>query len=232
MAYLWTPPAELASSNLAAFLRATGQPGHDMLAVTADNDPARLVHEVFKFCDVRFYRNPGKMLDLGRGEPWARWCVGGTTNVVLNCIDKHRGTEIWDKPFLICEGEDRREQRELSYAEFFSTIERLASGLRKLGIGKGEVVAIYMPNLPETFAAFFAVLKIGAIVMPLFSGFGPDPIRSRLNHGEAKAVITAHGTWRRGTPAALKSVLDEALSCESQLCHFGSPLKIAGAIAR
>lgn len=67
-----------------------------------------------------------------------------------------------------------------------------------------------MPNLPETFAAFFAILKVGAIVMPLFSGFGTSPIQWRLNHGEAKAVITANGTWRRGA-APLKSVVDEAL---------------------
>lgn len=220
MAYLWTPPAELVErSNLSAFLRATGHPDYDTLAAKADSDPAWLIQEVFKFCDVRFYRKPDKILDLGRGEPWARWCVGGTTNVVLNCIDKHRGTDIWDRPFLTWEGEDRHEQRRLSYAEFSSAVERLASGLRKLGIGKGDVVAIYMPNLPETFAAFFAILKIGAIVMPLFSGFGPDPIRSRLNHGEAKAVITANGTWRRGAPAPLKSVLDEALESTPSVQH-------------
>nr|WP_276542005.1 AMP-binding protein [Bradyrhizobium elkanii] len=107
----------------------------------------------------------------------------------------------------------------MSYAEFAFAVERLASGLRKLGIGKGDVVAIYMPNLPETFIAFFAILKIGAIVMPLFSGFGPDPIRARLNHGEAKAVITANGTWRRGAPAPLKSVLDEALETAPTVQH-------------
>ncbi|MHC2230629.1 acetyl-CoA synthetase [Bradyrhizobium elkanii] len=220
MAYLWTPPAELVEkSNLSAFLRATGQPDYDTLAAKADIDPAWLAQEVFGFCDVRFYRKPEKILDLARGEPWARWCVGGTTNIVLNCIDKHRGTEVWDKTFLLWEGEDRREQRRLSYAEFAFAVERLASGLRKLGIGKGDVVAIYMPNLPETFMAFFAILKIGAIVMPLFSGFGPDPIRARLNHGEAKAVITANGTWRRGAPAPLKSVLDEALETAPTVQH-------------
>ncbi|MCC8943896.1 AMP-binding protein [Bradyrhizobium sp. Arg62] len=220
MAYLWTPPAELVEkSNLSAFLRATGQPNYDTLAAKADIDPAWLAQEVFGFCDVRFYRKPEKILDLARGEPWARWCVGGTTNIVLNCIDKHRGTEVWDKTFLVWEGEDRREQRRLSYAEFASAVERLASGLRKLGIGKGDVVAIYMPNLPDTFMAFFAILKIGAIVMPLFSGFGPDPIRARLNHGEAKAVITANGTWRRGAPAPLKSVLDEALETAPTVQH-------------
>jgi acetyl-CoA synthetase len=203
MQYAWTPPAELVKqSNLTAFLGATGQADYDALAAKAEADPAWLMEEVFKFCDVRFCRRYDQMLDVSRGQPWARWCVGGTTNMVLNCIDKHRDTAIWHQTFLVWEGEDRRERRSLTYAEFAGDVDRLASGLRHLGIGKGDVVAIYMPNLPETFAAFFAILKLGAIVMPLFSGFGPDPIRSRLNHGEAKAVITANGTWRRGTLSA------------------------------
>jgi len=220
MAYLWTPPAELVeASNLTAFLRATGQPDYDALAAKADADPAWLMEEVFRFCGVRFYRPYEKMLDLARGQPWARWCVGGTTNIVLNCLDKHRGTAIWDQTFLVWEGEDRREQRQLTYAEFASGVGALARALHDLGIGKGDVVAVYMPNLPETFMAFFAILKIGAIVMPLFSGFGPNPIRARLNHGEAKAVITADGTWRRGAAASLKSVLDEALETAPSVRH-------------
>jgi acetyl-CoA synthetase len=220
MAYLWTPPVELVeASNLTAFLRATGQPDYDALAAKADADPAWLMEEVFRFCGVRFYRPYEKMLDLARGQPWARWCVGGTTNIVLNCLDKHRGTAIWDQTFLVWEGEDRREQRQLTYAEFASGVGALARALHDLGIGKGDVVAIYMPNLPETFMAFFAILKIGAIVMPLFSGFGPNPIRARLNHGEAKAVITADGTWRRGAAASLKSVLDEALETAPSVRH-------------
>ncbi|WJR76679.1 AMP-binding protein [Bradyrhizobium sp. NP1] len=220
MAYLWTPPAALVEqSNLSAFLRATGQPHYDALAARANADPAWLMEEVFRFCDVRFYRKYDRMLDLARGQPWARWCVGGTTNIVLNCLDKHRDTAVWDQTFLVWEGEDKHEQRRLSYAEFAAEVGRLASGLRQLGIGKGDVVAIYMPNLAETFVAFFAILKIGAIVMPLFSGFGPAPILSRLNHGEAKAVITANGTWRRGVGAPLKSVLDEALASAPSVRH-------------
>ena len=176
--------------------------GEEALSASSDKmDPTWLMEEVFRFCSIRFYRPYEKMLDLARGQPWARWCVGGTTNIVLNCLDKHRGTAIWDQTFLVWEGEDRREQRQLTYAEFASGVGALARALHDLGIGKGDVVAIYMPNLPETFMAFFAILKIGAIVMPLFSGFGPNPIRARLNHGEAKAVITADGTWRRGRSA-------------------------------
>jgi acetyl-CoA synthetase len=218
--YIWTPPPDLvANSNLTAFLQATGQRDYDDLAARADADPAWLMQEVFKFCDVRFYRRPDTMLDLSDGQPFARWCVGGTTNIVLNCIDKHRGTPVWDQTFLVWEGEDRQQQRSLTYAEFDREVGRLAQGLRDLGIVRRDVVAIYMPNLPETFVAFFAALKLGAIVMPLFSGFGPSPIQSRLNHGGAKAVITASGTWRRGVPAPLKSVLDVALEAAPSVQH-------------
>jgi acetyl-CoA synthetase len=220
MPYAWVPPIELLQeSNLTAFLRATGQSDYDALAAKAESEPAWLMEQVFKFCNVRFYRNYDQMLDLTRGQPFARWCVGGTTNIVLNCIDKHRGTPVWDQPFLVWEAEDKHERRELRERMFAEAVNRIASGLRKFGIQKGDVVAIYMPNVPETFAAFFAILKIGAIVMPLFSGFGPTPIQSRLNDGEAKAVITAAGTWRRGAAAPLKSVLDEALENAPAVQH-------------
>jgi acetyl-CoA synthetase len=218
--YIWEPPPELvAASNLTAFLRATGQADYDQLAARAEADPAWLMEEVFRFCDVRFYRRYDRMLDVSRGEPWARWCVGGTTNIVLNCIDRHRDTPVWDQTFLVWEGEDISEQRQLTYREFDREVGRLAQALCKLGIGRGDVVAIYMPNLPETFVAFFAILKLGAIAMPLFSGFGPSPIQARLNHGGAKAVITANGTWRRGVPAPLKSVLDVALAASPTVQH-------------
>jgi len=193
--YLWMPPSELvAQSNLTAFLRATGHRDYDDLAAQAETDPAWLMRAVFSFCDVRFYRTYDQLLDLSRGQPWARWCVGGTTSIVLNCIDKHRDTAVWDQTLLVWEGEDQREQRSLTYRAFDAEVGRLAQALSRLGIGRGDVVAIYMPNLPETFIAFFAILKLGAIVMPLFSGFGPAPLQTRLNHGEAKAVITASGT--------------------------------------
>lgn len=218
--YVWGPSPDLvAQSNLTAFLRATEHEDYDSLAAAAEADPAWLMEQVFKFCDVRFYKPYGNMLDTSRGEPWARWCVGGTTSIVLNCIDKHRDTPVWDQTFMVWEGEDKTEQRTLSYRELDREVCRLAQGLRDLGIRRGDVVALYMPNLPETFIAFFAVMKLGAILLPLFSGFGPAPIVSRLNHGEAKAVITANCTWRRGTLAPLKPVLDTALEQAPSVQH-------------
>src|SRR5262249_43802977 len=138
-AYVWTPPPELVEqSNLTAFLRMTGQRDYDALAAKADADPAWLMEQVFRFCDVRFYRPCDQMLDLSPGLPWARWCVGGTTNIVLNCIDKHEGTAAWDQTFLVWEGENAREQRTLTYREFAHEVGRLAQALVELGIRKGD----------------------------------------------------------------------------------------------
>ena len=216
----WVPTPEIvANSNLTAFIRKTGEPDLAALSSRADADPAWLMQQVFEFCDFRFYTPPQQMLDTSRGIEWARWCVGGTTNVVLNCIDRHRGTPAWERPFLVWEGEDRRAQRSLSYRDFDAEVCRLAGALQALGVQRGDRVGLYMPNLPETFIAFFAAMKIGAVVMPLFSGFGPQPIVSRLNDGEAKVVLTVDGTWRRGTPGAMKSVLDEALLSVPSVQH-------------
>jgi acetyl-CoA synthetase len=209
----WTPVPELVErSVLSAFLRRVGEKSYESLCARADADPAWLMEQVFAFCDFRFYRPYDRMLDTSRGQPWAQWCVGGTTNIVLNCIDRHRGTQAWEQPFLVWEGENPDEQRTLSYREFDAEVCRLANALSERGLGRGDVVGLYMPNLPETYVAFFAVLKLGAILMPLFSGFGPQPLAARLKDGGARAVITADGTWRRGSAAPLKAVLDEALA--------------------
>jgi acetyl-CoA synthetase len=210
--FKWRPTPEIiAQSTLTAFLKRVGEPNYESLVARADADPAWLMEEVFAFCDFRFYKPYTQMLDTSRGIEWARWCVGGTTNIVLNCLDRHRGTPVWEQPFLVWEGEDPQAQRTYTYREFDAEVCRLAAALEALGITRGDRVGLYMPNVPETFIAFFAVLKIGAVLMPLFSGFGPQPLVARLNDGEAKAVLTVDGAWRRGSGGAMKSVLDEAL---------------------
>lgn len=227
----WLPSSEtIAGSRLTAFIRHAGQPDLHSLQHRADADPAWLMEQVFRFCDFRFYTPYERMLDTSRGIEWARWCVGGTTNIVLNCIDRHRGTPTWDRTFITWEGEHPDARRELTYREFDAEVCRLGGALEALGVQRGDRVGLYMPNLPETFIAFFAVLKIGAVVMPLFSGFGPQPLVARLNDGEAKVVLTVDGTWRRGTPGAMKSVLDEALAAVPSvrnvvvLRHLGAAL--------
>ncbi len=211
--FAWLPtPRLVAESNLTAFLREVDSPDYETLLARAEADPAWLMQQVFEFCDLRFYEPYTRLLDTSDGIEWAHWCVGGTTNIVLNCLDRHRGSAAWEQTFLVWEGEDPAEQRALAYRELDAEVCRLAGALRALGVGRGDVVALWMPSLPETYIAFFAALKIGAILMPLFSGYGPAPLATRLRDGAAKVVLTADGTWRRGQFVAMKPVLDLALA--------------------
>lgn len=210
--YRWTPSPELIEgSNLTRFLRMVGETSYETLLSRSNEDPAWLMEQVFRFADMRFFRPYHTMLDTSPGIERAEWCLGGTTNIVLNCLDRHRNTPVMDRPFLIWEGESSSTHRSLTYAEFDREVCHLAAALLERGIKEGDVVALFMPSIPEAIAAFFAVLKIGAIVMPLFSGFGPEPIEVRLQAGSARAVITSDLAWRRGKPIPMKQILDTAL---------------------
>ena len=183
------------------------------------------MEEVFRFCDVRFYRRYDRMLDVSRGEPWARWCVGGTTNIVLNCIDRHRDTPVWDQTFLVWEGEDSREQRKLTYRELDREVGRLAQALRELGIGRGDVVAIYMPNLPETFIAFFAILKLGAIVDAAVLRLRPepDPIPVEPRRRQSGDHRRWHLAPRRAGAAEIRARCSAGFLADRAACRRGRP---------
>ncbi|MBT5111222.1 MAG: AMP-binding protein, partial [Rhodospirillaceae bacterium] len=209
---MWRPsPAVIDNAVMQRFLRTTKAEGLAALNQHATDDPDWFWTALLSFLDVRFYKPYSQIMDVSRGAPWARWCIGGKTNLVLNCLDKHRETPIWDKTYIVWEGEDGL-KRELTYREFDDMVSRFSDALRHRGYGKGDIIGLYMPMLPEAYAAMFAVVKIGAIVLPLFSGFGADAVALRLVEGEATAVVTADGTWRRGSTYAMKPILDTALA--------------------
>ena len=207
---VWRPSNErVEAARLTALIRQMGASDYHDLYARSVADPAWFWDGLLSFLDIRFYRPYDTILDTSRGKAWADWCVGGTTNLYLNCIEKHRETETWNKPFIEWQGEDER-TRTLSYADFDGEVNRLAAALQSLGVVQGDVVGLYLPMIAEVYVAFFACAKIGAVNMPLFSGFGPSPITTRLNEGGAKAVIASDGTWRRGAASAMKAPLDEA----------------------
>ncbi|MSQ59307.1 MAG: AMP-dependent synthetase [Betaproteobacteria bacterium] len=209
---VWNPTQEIIrETNIHAFLKRHGLGTLEDLMRRADAEPHWYWQVLLEFFDIRFETPYTNVMDLSAGIEWPKWCVGGTTNLVMNCLDRHRGTATWAKPALVWEGEDGS-TREWSYAELSAEVDRLAALLRARGIGRGDVVAIFLPMIPEAAAAFFAVAKIGAIITPLFSGFGPQPIIDRLTDGDAVAVIAADISWRRGKVVAMKEVLDEALA--------------------
>ena len=218
--FVWEASREvLNATTLTAFLRAHRLPDYAALLAGADSDPHWFWNALLRFFDVRFYRPYTQVLDTSAGIAWANWCVGGETNLVLNCLDRYRGTPTWLRTAIIWEGENG-EQRRWSYSELDAETARLAGALRSLGLGRGDVIALFMPMVPEISAAYFAIAKIGAIVMPLFSGFGPQPIIDRLVDSGAKAVITVDSGWRRGKRVAMKAVLDDAALRVPSLRHI------------
>jgi acetyl-CoA synthetase len=208
----WRPDAATsAASNLAAFMRSLGVASYEQLLERADREPEWFFDGLLKHIDYRFYQPYERVLDDSRGAPWRRWCVGGTTNVVLNALDRWRGTPTWDKPALVWEGEDGV-KAEYTYRDLDAAVCRTAGALRSLGLGRGDVIALYMPNVPEAMITLLATTKVGAIAMPLFSGFGADAMLARLQLGRAKALVTVDGTLRRGKPVDAKTIVDEALA--------------------
>lgn len=209
--YVWVPTPEfIAGTRETEFLRSLNLETFEDLDAWSKRDAPAFWDAVIKFIGLRFYRPYHTVMDASAGIEWTRWCVGGTTNLVLNCIDRHRETAIYDREYLVWRGEDGA-KRTFTYRSFDEEMSRFASSLKTLGVGHGDVVALYMPLIPEALMAYFAAIKIGAVVMPLFSGFGSGAIRDRLDIAHPKVVVTADGTLRRGQRVLMKPVLDEAL---------------------
>ncbi len=146
--------------------------------------------------------------------PFAKWFDGGKTNVSYNCLDRHVKEGRGSKIAIIWEGEPG-EIRRISYEELFVEVCRTANALKKLGISKGDLVALYMPMVPEAAIAMLACARIGAPHSVVFGGFSSEALRDRLNDGQAKAVITADGGFRKDKIIALKEAVDRALANES-----------------
>ena len=142
-------------------------------------------------------------------EPFAKWFVGGKLNVSVNALDRHVRAGRGDRVAFLFEGEPGDRQA-ITYADLLERVCRFANGLRKLGIRKGDRVAIYMPMVIELPVAMLACARIGAAHSVIFGGFSPDAIVDRVNDSECVAIITTDQGWRRGKKIALKANCDEA----------------------
>jgi acetyl-CoA synthetase len=164
-------------------------------------------------------------------EPFAKWYVGGTTNVSYNCIDRHLETYRKNKAAIIWEGEPG-EIRTITYQQLHREVCRFANVLKKLGVKTGDRVALYMPLVPELAMAMLACARIGATHTVIFGGFSADAIRDRVNDGACKLIVTADGGYRRGAEIKLKQTVDEAVrNCPAVqnvvvLKRTGSPIEM------
>ncbi|MFL5781900.1 MAG: acyl-CoA synthetase, partial [Thermoleophilaceae bacterium] len=143
----------------------------------------------------------------------------GRVNLVHNCVDRWaERPETRDQVALIGESETG-DSRSLTFAELRAAVDELAAALRAAGLGKGDSAAVFMPMVPEAVIAAYAIAKIGAIYLPIFSGFAPHAVAARLRDAEAKVVFTADGTWRRGKHGLMKQAADEAVAASPSVEH-------------
>ncbi|MFS2089257.1 acetate--CoA ligase [Paenarthrobacter nicotinovorans] len=143
--------------------------------------------------------------------PFAKWFVGGEINAAYNALDRHVENGLGDRVAIYFEGEPG-DTRSYTYAELTEEVKKAANAFESLGVAKGDRVAVYLPMIPEAVITLLACARIGAVHSVVFGGFSADALRSRIEDAEAKLVVTADGTYRRGKPSALKPAVDEALS--------------------
>ena len=162
--------------------------------------------------ELHWFKQWNQVLDWSN-PPFAKWFVGGETNIAYNCLDRHIQSWRRNKAALIWEGEPG-EVRTLTYLQLWLEVQRFANALKSLGIGKGDNVAIYMGMTPELPVAMLACARIGATHSVVFGGFSANALIDRITDQKAVAVITQDGSYRRGTEVKLKAAVDDALrSC-------------------
>ncbi|MGA9086347.1 MAG: acetate--CoA ligase [Methanoregula sp.] len=143
--------------------------------------------------------------------PYAKWFVNGKTNITYNCLDRHVLGDRRNKVALIWKGERLDEERVFTYRQLYREVQRFANGLKKLGVGKGDRVCIYIPVIPEQIIAMLACTRIGAVHSVVFGGYGAAALNQRITGAGAKIVITADMAIRRGKAIPLMHVIEEAI---------------------
>ena len=153
---------------------------------------------------------PNEALDDSEA-PHFRWFADGRLNASANCLDRHVEAGNGERVALHWRGEDG-EERDVTYAELLADVQRFANAMRERGIGRGDVVGIYLPMIPQVVVAMLAAARIGAVHNVVFGGFSAEAVRERMEFSEAKALVTVDGARRKGSTAQVKSKVDAALA--------------------
>jgi acetyl-CoA synthetase len=210
---VWSPSEDYVErANVTRFMRAHGIGSYDELIRRSTGDIAWFWDAVVRDLGLEFFTPYEQVVDRSRGPAWATWFTGATLNVAHNCVDRW-AERTPDAPAVVWEGDEGPDEgavRRVTYAELREMADRLAHGLRSLGVGPGDAVGIFLPMAPETIAATLACAKVGAVYLPIFSGYAADAVATRLADASAKVLITADGFPRRGKAIPMKEVADAA----------------------
>ena len=173
----------------------------------AESDPEAFWAEAAE--DLEWAEKWKKVLDDSK-KPFYKWFVGSKCNIFQNALERHQKTAVKDKIAIISEQEGGRIQK-LTYSELYQEVNKFAAALKKLGITKGDRVAVYLPNIPETAITMLACAKLGAIHSVVYAGFSYLALRDRINDAGAKLLVTANASQRRGKIVNLKKTCDKAV---------------------
>ncbi len=210
---IWRPYGDYLKSKVAEFMHKFGAKDIWDLRRKSCEDIERFWKEVEGFLGLKWQKKYTKVLDTSQGIEWAKWFYDGKINLAENCLrwNKNSKSVIWEN--------EEGKTKILTYGELGELVAKIGAGLKKLGVKKGDRVGLFMPMTPEALASYLAIAYIGAIVVPMFSGYGPEAVRVRLQDSEAKVLITADGTKRRGKFVNMKEVADEAAKdiCEHKI---------------
>jgi acetyl-CoA synthetase len=224
---VWTPDEEtLARANVVRLMRKQGIESYWELVSRSQADPEWFWPAAVDDLGLEFSRGWDRVYDDSRGPEWTTWFTGATVSIARNCV--HRWAERDpDRIGAVFAGEDGS-RRELTFAEISGDVTRLAEGLVRLGVEPGDRVAIYLPMCPEVAVASHACAHVGAVQVPLFSGFAAPAIVQRLRDSEAKVVITADYSLRRGARLPMRETVEEAVREAPSVEHVVTWAREAG----
>src|SRR5512132_744573 len=216
---IWTPLDEVREhSNALRLARRLGFEDYASLVRFSAEEPERFWPAAIEDMGLEFSASWDAVVDESRGPEWATWFVGGRLNLAWNCVHRWAVGERADADAAVWQSEEG-ERRSLSYRELSQEVTRLAEALAALGVQPGDRVAIFLPMSPEVAVASHACAHLGAVQVPVFSGFAAPAIAARLQHSEAKVVVTADGSLRRGREVPMKALVDEALAVSPSVEH-------------
>ena len=208
--FAWAPPADARSTtNVGRFMDAHGIDSFGALRQRSIDEPEWFWPAVIEFLGLPFAKEWTSVVDTSKGIEWATWFNGAQLNVAAWLVDRWAEATP-NKVAIRWEGEDGA-VRSWTYAELRREVDSCAIQLQSEGIGRGDAVGIFLPMVPETVAALIAVMKMGAVFLPLFSGYGVDAIVTRLHDAKAKALVFADGSFRRGNMVDMLSIGVHAL---------------------
>jgi acetyl-CoA synthetase len=216
--YAWVPTAEqLETANVTRLAHALGCDDYAALHRLSIDEPDYFWRAVRADLDIPLERDWDAVVDISRGIEWATWFIGARLNLAAACV--HRwACERPDDEAAVWHAEDG-ERRSLSWLELSRETVKLAEALVELGVGPGDTVATFLPMSPEAAIAAHACAHIGAVQVPIFSGFAAAAISARLADARAKVLITADGSLRRGRAVPMKEIADDAIAAAPSVEH-------------